>query len=85
MKSMLTAGGKIVIPDEIRQVDHLTTGDAFELERLTAGYYLLTKQPEEAGVARFTVETASDGLPVIRTRNGVITSKLVKDIESLTP
>ena len=45
MKTTLNADGKIGIPDEIRQTDHLTAGDSFELERLTPGHYLLTKQP----------------------------------------
>ena len=33
---------------------------------------------------RFTIVTADDGLPVIRTTNGVITSRLVKEIETQT-
>lgn len=32
----------------------------------------------------FTITTGDDGLPVIRASNGVITSQLVKDIETLT-
>src|SRR5438093_471243 len=40
----------------------------------------LTRQPP-AG-ARFTVATAEDELPVIRTENGTITSRIVKDKES---
>lgn len=31
---------------------------------------------------RFTIVTGDDGLPLIRTTNGVITSQLVKEIES---
>jgi hypothetical protein len=30
----------------------------------------------------FTVVTGDDGLPVIRTTNGIITSQLIKDIEA---
>ena len=30
----------------------------------------------------FTVTTGDDGLPLIRTTNGIITSQLVKDIEA---
>ena len=33
---------------------------------------------------RFTIGTGDDGLPVIRGGNGVITSRLVKEIESQT-
>ncbi|MBI4658211.1 MAG: hypothetical protein HY735_05065 [Verrucomicrobia bacterium] len=83
MKTTLNADGKIGIPDEICQTDHLTAGDSFELERLTPGHYLLTKQSSHS--ARFTVATGKDGLPVIRTEDGIITSRLVKDIESQTP
>jgi len=65
------------------ETDHLTAGDAFELERLTPGHYLLTRQPPPG--SRFTAATAEDGLPVIRTENGTITSRMVKDVESQTP
>lgn len=82
MKTTLKADGDIGIPDEIRQTDHLAAGDSFELERLTPGHYLLTKQPPPG--ARFTVATGEDGLPVIRTENGNITSRLVKELESQT-
>ena len=85
MKTTLNAAGQVGIPDEIRQTDHLAAGDSFDLERLTPGHYLLTKQPRSTGSARFTVATGTDGLPVIRTENGVITSWLVKELESQTP
>ncbi len=83
MKTTLNADGKIGIPDEIRRTDHLSAGDSFELQRLTPGHYLLTKQ--KSSFARFTVATGEDGLPVIRGENGIITSRLVKEIESQTP
>ena len=35
-------------------------------------------------VEGFALATGDDGLPVIRTTNGVITSRLVKDIDALT-
>ena len=83
MKTTLNIDGNIGIPAEIRKTDHLSAGDSFELERLTVGHYLLTRQqPMGAGL---TIATAEDGLPVIRARNGVITSRLVKDIESQAP
>jgi bifunctional DNA-binding transcriptional regulator/antitoxin component of YhaV-PrlF toxin-antitoxin module len=83
MKTTLNADGHIGIPDEIRRSDHLAAGDAFELERLTPGHYLLTRQPLPG--PRFSVGTAEDGLPIIRAENGVITSRLVREIESQTP
>jgi bifunctional DNA-binding transcriptional regulator/antitoxin component of YhaV-PrlF toxin-antitoxin module len=80
VKTTLNTDGKINIPDEIRQADHLAPGDSFELERLTPGHYLLTKQPSYE--ARVTISVGKDGLPLIQTENGIITSRLVKDIES---
>jgi len=41
--------------------------------------------PEAKEPARFIIGTGDDGLPVIRTTNGVITSRLVKEIETQTP
>jgi len=80
MKTTLNTDGKIDIPDEIRQADRLNAGDSFELERLTAGHYLLTKQPTRE--ARVVISVGKDGLPLIRGGNGLITSRLVKEIES---
>jgi len=37
MKTTLNADGNIGIPAEIRETDHLTAGDSFELERLIPG------------------------------------------------
>jgi len=80
MKTTLNADGKIAIPDEIRRTDQLIAGDCFELERLIPGHYLLSKKTQSRG--GFVVASGDDGLPVIRAENGVITSQLVKDIES---
>ena len=79
VKTTLNADGNIGIPDEIRRTDHLSAGDSFDLQRLTSGHYLLTKQQPPAVIA-----TGEDSLPVIRTENGVITSRQVKEIESQT-
>ena len=35
--------------------------------------------------SKCTVAVADDGLPVIRANGGVITSRLVRELESLTP
>lgn len=83
MRTTLNADGNIAIPDEIRRSDQLAAGDLFEVERLTPGHYLLTKQPGAA--SGFKVDMADDGLPIIRTENGVITTKMVRDLESQTP
>ena len=34
---------------------------------------------------QFTLDAEADGLPVIRANGGVITSRFVRDLESLTP
>jgi bifunctional DNA-binding transcriptional regulator/antitoxin component of YhaV-PrlF toxin-antitoxin module len=82
MKTTLNSDGHIGIPQQIRDTDGLARGDCFELQRLTPGHHLLAKQP--ASSARFTVATGDDGLPVIRVTQGVITSPMVKEIESQT-
>ncbi len=83
MKAVLDANGLIAIPTEIQAADHLAAGDAFEVERVAPGRYLLAKQASTA--KQFTIATGDDGLPLIRTTNGVITSRLVAEIEAQTP
>ncbi len=83
MKTVLTANGEIGIPEQIREADHLSTGDSFEVERLMPGRYIVTK--EMPPHARFTIDTGGDGLPVIRAENGIITSERVGELESLAP
>jgi len=83
VKTTLNADGKITIPDEILRSDRLTAGDSFELERVTSGHYLLTKEP--ALISRFSITTGTDGLPLIRTDRGTITATMVKDIEGQIP
>lgn len=83
MKTTLDAAGQIRIPEEIRQVDNLSAGDSFQLERLTAGHYLLARQNTEA--FGFAIATHEDGLPLIRGEGGVITSALVREIDSQMP
>jgi bifunctional DNA-binding transcriptional regulator/antitoxin component of YhaV-PrlF toxin-antitoxin module len=83
MKTTLSADGQIGIPPEIRQADRLAPGDAFDFERLTPGQYLLAKRPPAD--TRFTVLEGEDGLPLIRVSTGVMTSQLVKEIESQMP
>lgn len=58
MKTTLNADGLIDIPQQIRGADHLAPGDSFELQRLTPGHYLLTKQPQ-AGT-RFVIAIGDD-------------------------
>ena len=83
MKTVLSANGEIGIPEQIRKADQLHAGDSFEVERLMPGYYVVTKEPSSQ--SRFTVSAGTDGLPVIRTENGIIPSQRVKELENLTP
>ena len=83
MKTTLDTNGQIGLPKQIRETDHLHAGDTFEVERLMPGQYVVTKAPPSHPC--FVVVAGADGLPVIRTENGVITSQRVKDLESLTP
>jgi AbrB family looped-hinge helix DNA binding protein len=52
MKTVLSSKGQIVLPAELRQQDRILPGQAFDIERLEAGQYLLKKQPtpDNAGV-----------------------------------
>ena len=60
--------GRIKLPDTVKLPDHTK---------------VLIVVPDMKP-APFTITTGDDGLPVIRANNGVITSQLVKDIETLT-
>ena len=81
MTTTLGTHGEIGIPPELRAVDHLDTGDRFEIERVRPGRYVLSRIEPPAG--SFSIETAADGLPVIRARGGVVTRALVWEIEGL--
>ena len=83
MKTVLSANGEIGIPEQIRQADHLLAGDAFEVERLMPGHYVITKAA--SALPTFSVLVGHDGLPTIHTEGGIITSQRVKELESLTP
>ena len=63
----------------IDQIKHLSP-----VERARVAQFVVeTKNTVGAGKA--TVAFADDGLPVIRANGGVITSLLVRELESLTP
>jgi hypothetical protein len=63
-----TVDGQIKLPETVHLPDH------------TKVFVVVP----EAEVERFTIGTGDDGLPIIRTNNGVITSRLVKEIETRT-
>ena len=72
MKTMTFEGivenGQIKLPETVHLPDHTK---------------VLVVVPDMK-VEPFTIATGDDGLPVIRTTNGTITSQLVKDIETLS-
>ena len=43
MKTSLSSKGQIVLPAELRKQDHIRPGQQFEVKRLKAGKYLLSK------------------------------------------
>ncbi len=62
----------------IDQIKHLSP-----VERAQVARFVVEDGPEL--FPRFTVTEADDGLPVIRVNGGVITGRLVRELESLTP
>jgi hypothetical protein len=63
----------------IDQIKHLSP-----TERVQVVHFVVeNKEPVTAGNVAVTV--AEDGLPILRADAGVITSRLVRELESLTP
>ncbi len=46
MKTVVSSKGQIVLPVQLRERDRIRPGQRFDVERLEAGRYLLTKRPE---------------------------------------
>ncbi len=45
MNTVLSSKGQLVLPAELRQRDHIRSGQRFDIERLDAGQYLLKRRP----------------------------------------
>jgi AbrB family looped-hinge helix DNA binding protein len=45
VKTVVSSKGQIVLPAELRERDHILPGQRFDIERLDAGRYLLSKRP----------------------------------------
>jgi len=45
MKTIISSKGQIVLPSELRQQDKIEAGQQFRIERLSAGEYLLKREP----------------------------------------
>lgn len=63
----------------INQIKRLTPVERAQVVRF------VVEAESTALSSKFTVATAADGLPVIRANGGVITSRLVSELESMTP
>ncbi len=63
----------------IDQIKHLSPS-----ERVQVVHYVV-ENDDAVSAGKAAVMTAADGLPVIRTDAGVVTSRLVRELESLTP
>lgn len=45
METVLSSSGQLVLPAELRHQDNIQAGEKFEIERITAGQYLLKRRP----------------------------------------
>lgn len=79
MKMTLHPNGAITLPSELIERDELTAGDAFEVERIAPGNYLLTKSANSKRDVAIVEEPS--GLLALRAPAGVITAEMVKTIE----
>ena len=61
MKTKVSSKGQIVLPAELRVQDHIVPGQKFQVERLEAGQYLLTREPvaQNAGVVDWLLSCPS--------------------------
>ena len=61
MKTQLSSKGQIVLPADLREVDQLMTGQVFEIQRISAGEYLLKKtlEPGQPGLLRWLTDCPS--------------------------
>ena len=52
MNTIVSTKGQIVLPAELRHQDRIRPGEQFDVERLEAGRYLLTKREvsEQSGI-----------------------------------
>ncbi len=44
MKTRVSSKGRIVLPAEIRRIDHIEPGQEFDIERLDQGEYRLARR-----------------------------------------
>ena len=63
----------------IDQIKHLSPDERAQVARFVA------ENESALTSGKFTVAVGDDGLPVIHANGGVITARLVRELESLTP
>ncbi len=63
MKTRVSSKGQIVLPAELRQQDHIETGQEFEVERLDRGVYRLERSvvPANEGVVDWLLACPEKG------------------------
>jgi AbrB family looped-hinge helix DNA binding protein len=61
MKTKVSSKGQVVLPAELRVQDRIVPGQTFEVERLEARQYLLTREPfaEQTGVVDWLLSCPS--------------------------
>ncbi len=63
MKTTVSAKGQIVLPAELRKMDHVTPGQEFDVERLDRGDYRLTRRsvPQNEGIVDWLLACPEKG------------------------
>ncbi|MEX2119399.1 MAG: AbrB/MazE/SpoVT family DNA-binding domain-containing protein [Pirellulales bacterium] len=63
MRTVVSSKGRIVLPAELRERDRIRPGQRFDIERLGAGRYLLTKSsgPDNEGVVDWLLACPEKG------------------------
>ena len=63
MKTTVSSKGQIVLPAEIRDLDHIEAGDEFTVERVDAGEYRLLRRtpPPNEGVVDWLLACPEKG------------------------
>lgn len=63
MKTTVSSKGQIVLPAELREQDHIRSGQQFEIDRLDDGEYLFRKiaAPEKTGLVDWLLACPEKG------------------------
>ena len=63
MKTQISSKGQLVLPAELREMDGIEPGQQFEVQRLSAGEYLIKKivLPGTPGLTRWLRECPAQG------------------------